>query len=32
MAELIDDAEGAEQMAHELAAAEGVELPARVSA
>ena len=32
MAELIDDAEGAERMAHELAAAEGVELPARVSA
>ncbi|HWO62888.1 MAG TPA: hypothetical protein VNO31_22935 [Umezawaea sp.] len=29
MAELIDDAEGAERMAHELAAAEGVELPAR---
>jgi hypothetical protein len=32
MAELIDDAEGAEQMAHALAAAEGVELPAWVSA
>ena len=32
MAELIDDAEGAERMAHELAAAEGVELPARVPA
>jgi hypothetical protein len=30
MAEMIDDAEGAERMAHELAAAEGVELPARV--
>jgi hypothetical protein len=32
MAELIDDAEGAERMAHELAAAEGVELPVSVSA
>jgi hypothetical protein len=29
MAELIDDAEGAERMAHELAAAEGVDVPAR---
>jgi hypothetical protein len=32
MAELIDDAEGAERMAHELGASEGVELPGRVSA
>ena len=32
MAELIDDAEGAERKAYELAAAEGVELPTRVSA
>src|SRR6478672_2881098 len=31
MAELIDDAEGAERMVHALAAAEGVELPARGS-
>jgi hypothetical protein len=32
MAELIDDAEGAERMVHELATAEGMELPAWVSA
>ena len=32
MAELVDNAEGAERVAHELAEDEGVKLPARVSA